>query len=100
MNQVRVGRPNNLKATFSHFEAKIDIIETDSEVCLIESARLIENAFADEHARSRKRRIILLQPGAVEIAGVTARNTVVSNARHATQTDNHAAVLERPIRIP
>ena len=100
MNQVRVRGPNNLKSTFSQFEAKIDIVETNSKVYLIESPRSLENTFADEHARGRNRGIILLEPGAVEIAGVTARNRVVGNARHATQTDNHAAVLERPIRIP
>jgi len=100
MNQVRVGRPNNLKSTFAQFETKIDIVETDSEMCLIESACLLENGFADEHARGRNRRIVLLKPSTVEIAGVAARNTVISNACDATQTDNYAAMLEGPVRIP
>ena len=100
MNQVRVGRPNNLKSTFAQFEAKIDIVETDSEMCLIESACLLENGFTDEHARGRNRRIVLLEPSTVEIAGVPSRNTVISNACDATQTDNYAAMLEGPVRIP
>src|SRR5262249_1485220 len=95
MNQVRVRRPDNLKSPFSKFEAKIDIIETDPQITLIESPRFLKDAFADEDARGRKRRIILLKPGTVEIAGVTARNTAVSNICNATQAENHAAMLER-----
>jgi hypothetical protein len=62
-------------------------------MCLIESAGLFENAFTNEHACSRNRGIILLQPGAVEIPGMPAWNTMVGNTCDATQTYNHASVL-------
>src|SRR5688572_10748235 len=100
MDQVRVGRPNDPVSSLGKAQAKIDIVKSDAEVHFVESAELLENRFAQNHARPRYGRAILLEHRAIEVAGMPAGNVRESMAGHAPKPEHDTAVLERAIRIP
>ena len=100
VNQIRIRGPDDFVTTLRRAQAKVDVVESDAEVLLIEPIELVENGFAQNHARPGYGRTILLEEGAVEISGMAARNVRKRMTGHTAQAENHATVLESSVRIP
>src|ERR1044071_7079757 len=100
MNEVRVRGPHYPIAAFGQAQAKIDVVERNAQVFLIEPAQFFENSFADRHAGASHGRAILLEPGAIEISRMPARNMRERVPGHSAETKNNSAVLQGPVRIP
>ena len=83
----------------SKAQAKVDVIECNSEVGFVETAELFVKLLSYEHARARYRREILRQVGTSEVAMFVA-DPGVHMARNSARADNYTAVLHRPIGIP
>jgi len=100
VDQVRIRRPNILKTSDPQSQAEIDVVKTDRQVRFIESACLFENLFPDQKARARHGRTVLLQIGAIEKTGMTARDAGKGVSRHAPEAQNDPTVLQRAVWIP
>ena len=100
MDQIGIGRPDISQPGGAQTQTKIHIIETDADVYFIQTAGLFENVATHDQTCAGNGGTILLQPGTIEIAGMSARNSRESVARHSAQAENNAAVLKSPVGIP
>src|SRR5476651_2698517 len=100
MNQIRVGRPDDLQTTLSQPQTEIHVIKIDGQVCFIEAANIDKNFLAHEHARGGHHGIVLLEERTVEVPRMPARDAMVSVTGRAAEAEDDAAMLQRAVRIP
>ena len=100
MDQVCVRRPNDAITSLGKAQTEIDIVKGDAEIYFVEPAELLENRFAQNHARARHGRAILLEHSAIEVAGMPPWNVRKRMAGHAAEPEHDAAMLQRAVGIP
>ncbi len=99
MNEIGVGRPDDLIAGLRDAQTVIDVVKIHAQRAL-ESAHFLEDAAPRQHAGGGHGRAVALQNGAIEIARLPARQTQVRVTGHAAQAEDDSAVLQRAIGIP
>src|SRR6516225_3268663 len=100
MDQIGVRRPNNLPASLTHAETKIDIVKVIRQI-LVKAAELTENRFSQCHACRGNCGAILRQ----DERPILPRDrfwwkTLERMARHSVQSKDYASMLQSPVRIP
>src|SRR5947209_7391334 len=81
-------------------QAKIDIVESDPQVHLIEATELLEDSLPHHQAGAGYRGNMLLKHRPIEVAGMSSRDIRKRMASNAAETEHDSAVLQCSIRKP
>src|ERR1044072_8542009 len=94
MDKIRVRCPNHAVTPLRQAQAKVDVVESDTKIYLIESAHFLKDRLPQHQTSAGHRRAILLEHGAIEIARMPARNMRECVTSHASEAENNTAVLQ------